>query len=112
MMARMDAAQNGHRRYQSTVPCKHGHVGERYTSTGGCIPCLRRWTVGRPKPAQQKVEFCTFAALEYAPADIAALKCYLIECVIKHHESKGLRAPLDAMRLYRMRTTGIPYDEQ
>ena len=40
-MKRMDAAMQGLAKYQPDAPCKRGHTSERYTSTGGCIECLR-----------------------------------------------------------------------
>jgi hypothetical protein len=33
------AALQNSKRYFTGVPCKHGHVAERFTSSGGCIAC-------------------------------------------------------------------------
>jgi hypothetical protein len=27
-------------KYKTGKPCKHGHVGERWTLTGGCCQCI------------------------------------------------------------------------
>jgi hypothetical protein len=37
---RQKAAQNGHKRFWTGVPCKHGHLAERFTSNGGCVKCV------------------------------------------------------------------------
>lgn len=37
---RLAAAQAGRRRYVTGNPCKHGHVAERFTSSGGCVECI------------------------------------------------------------------------
>jgi hypothetical protein len=41
---RAAAAAAGHVRYVPTTPCKRGHLGERYVSTGACIECLQRFS--------------------------------------------------------------------
>lgn len=45
--ARKAALANGDIRYFSGLPCPNGHIGERHTSTGGCLACAR---VGGRKP--------------------------------------------------------------
>lgn len=39
MSPRTEAKALGLKRYVSTKPCKAGHVGEHYTSTGDCVVC-------------------------------------------------------------------------
>lgn len=39
MMARANAAQRGEKKYLGS-PCKQGHDGWRYTTSGGCIQCV------------------------------------------------------------------------
>jgi hypothetical protein len=39
-MIRREAKALGHIRYFTGKPCKHGHLSERFTSTGGCVACL------------------------------------------------------------------------
>lgn len=36
--ARLKAIETGRLKYQGN-PCKHGHNGIRYSSTGGCVDC-------------------------------------------------------------------------
>lgn len=33
------ALASGAIRYMSRKPCRHGHKGERYVSTGACVAC-------------------------------------------------------------------------
>ena len=40
-MKRVDALAVGLRCYETGKPCKAGHVGPRYTSTGHCVECQR-----------------------------------------------------------------------
>lgn len=39
IISRAEANAAGLPRYFTGKPCKHGHVAERYTSYGGCVPC-------------------------------------------------------------------------
>jgi len=41
IVERRKAIESGLPRFYTGKTCKHGHVSERYTSTGGCIACLR-----------------------------------------------------------------------
>lgn len=36
---REEALSKGLKSYSTGVPCKKGHIAEKYTSTGGCIQC-------------------------------------------------------------------------
>lgn len=38
---RIKAAKAGESTYISDKPCKHGHAPIRYTSTGGCVECVK-----------------------------------------------------------------------
>ena len=40
MSPRQDAAKRGEQKYQG-APCKNGHAGLRYVSTGQCIDCMQ-----------------------------------------------------------------------
>jgi hypothetical protein len=44
---RAEAARRGLRRYYTGEPCKRGHFGDRYTSSGRCVSCAsihdREW---------------------------------------------------------------------
>lgn len=41
IMTRMEAINSAKDVYFTGKPCIHGHVVNRYTSTGHCIECLR-----------------------------------------------------------------------
>lgn len=41
IITRAEAKAQGLKRYFTGKPCKHGHVAERYLSTGQCVECLR-----------------------------------------------------------------------
>lgn len=41
VISRSDARLAGFTVYRTGRPCRHGHTGWRYVSTGGCIDCLR-----------------------------------------------------------------------
>lgn len=41
LITRKRAIRDGLVRYYTGEPCKSGHTSERYTSTAGCIECLR-----------------------------------------------------------------------
>lgn len=43
-ISRKDAAGLGLARFFTGRPCKHGHIAERYVTTGACIPCLRSFS--------------------------------------------------------------------
>lgn len=48
VISRSDARKLGLKRYVSKLPCKYGHVEERFVSTGACLQCHRnrqaKWT--------------------------------------------------------------------
>ena len=43
-------------------PCKHGHVAERYVSSGGCVECVcghkREWRAANPEKARERDREC------------------------------------------------------
>jgi hypothetical protein len=48
IISREEAHERGEARYCTGVPCKHGHVAERWTSTSVCIDCMREWRRANP----------------------------------------------------------------
>ena len=40
LCSRAEAKELGLKRYFTGNPCKHGHVAERYASTGQCVECM------------------------------------------------------------------------
>lgn len=41
LISRDDAARTGMTRYRTGVPCKRGHIVDRFVSTGGCVECVQ-----------------------------------------------------------------------
>jgi hypothetical protein len=39
--ARLEARRLGLKRYRDGRRCRRGHLGERYTSNGACVDCMR-----------------------------------------------------------------------
>lgn len=48
--SRAEALIAGVKRYFTGKTCKHGHVAQRSTSTGGCVLCQRTWHEARRTP--------------------------------------------------------------
>ncbi len=42
IITRAEAIAQGQRSYYTGIECKHGHIAERDTVTGGCKECHRR----------------------------------------------------------------------
>lgn len=40
IICRDDAISQGMFRYFTNMPCKHGHISQRYVSNSGCVECL------------------------------------------------------------------------
>lgn len=61
-MTRADAKAAGLTRYFTGVPCKHGHVVERFTGTAICVECNRlhvaRLRKTQPSVMQARVDVC------------------------------------------------------
>jgi hypothetical protein len=55
-MERKTAFQLGLRKYFTGRPCRHGHMSERYTLSGGCIECLTNY--------QSRIKECSTKAQE------------------------------------------------
>lgn len=39
IVSRKEAKERGLKRYFSGIPCRHGHISERYVSSRGCVDC-------------------------------------------------------------------------
>lgn len=108
--ARSTAARLGKKRYASVIPCLRNHIGERYTSSGNCIECIKRWKPADVPKANEYQEIFTLSVV--MPNDVPgddALRCYLVECMVKWFEAKGPRVPFNGLELGVMRATGKPY---
>lgn len=40
IITRLDAANSGKTRFYTGLPCKHGHIVERFVSGGACVQCV------------------------------------------------------------------------
>jgi hypothetical protein len=81
---RKAAWQAGKTRYFTGQVCKHGHLAERFVSSGGCVQCV--------SPFKQRKNAFTKDAIPYAPTklwaratytaeQLAALEPYLQQCI-------------------------------
>lgn len=79
VIIRGQAKAAGLKRYYTGVKCKHGHLSERFTSSGTCVTCV--YTIYKRKPGRQyrstekskkyKQETFIQLAKELLPADEA-----------------------------------------
>jgi hypothetical protein len=42
-VSRRKALEKGYKVYWNGVPCEHGHISVRYTSSGRCRECYKQW---------------------------------------------------------------------
>jgi hypothetical protein len=42
ILLRQDAMAQGKSVYFTGKPCKNGHIVQRYTTSGGCLECIRK----------------------------------------------------------------------
>jgi hypothetical protein len=47
MDVRYEASKAGQITYVTDEPCRRGHVGPRYTSTGHCVACMKARSLGK-----------------------------------------------------------------
>lgn len=45
IITRLEAHKAGLKHYFTGKPCKHGHVAQRYITTGNCFECARRFVL-------------------------------------------------------------------
>jgi hypothetical protein len=54
------AKENGLLKYATGKPCKRGHIGERYASTGQCVSCIAKqsadWYRANPEVGRRKAK--------------------------------------------------------
>lgn len=70
ILLRKEAIARGLAKYFTGVPCKHGHLEQRYTVTSACVSCLRGYR-GR---IQQRVN-----------TNKMALQLNYVQCSVKVH---------------------------
>jgi hypothetical protein len=58
VLTRKEAKAQGKSKYFTGKPCKHGHVAERNTLSGQCVPCLKKqskdWADRNPERVKEK----------------------------------------------------------
>lgn len=77
-----EAKRLGLKRYFNGVPCKHGHVSERYVINHACIQCMN----GRPQnSSQEKVGLIleVLSLVASSNGDIKAIKAGLVDMLIE-----------------------------
>lgn len=96
ILSRKQAHSLGLRKYFSGVPCKQGHIAERYVTTNGCVACLGSY---KKLPIGPSRELRPFApALVYVPDDMLpqlqdALNDHLMRATMAWVESLGMMTP-------------------
>lgn len=95
-ISRKDAHAKGLRKYFSGVPCKQGHIAERYVTTNGCVACLGSYKKLPIGPSRELRPFVP--ALVYVPDDMLpqlqdALNDHLMQATIAWVESLGMMTP-------------------
>lgn len=82
---RQTAAEAGKIRFTNGKPCKHGHMAERYTSTGACTACTNRpFKVARSAFSKQLVPYTNshlWTANGLCKAERIRLRAYLQRCI-------------------------------
>lgn len=104
---RKESITRGERTFYTGVPCRHGHLSARYTSTGGCIMCLR--PVAAMNALQGKVD----ASYLYQPPTILLdlplpperanelndlMRGWVLHTLRKWKEEDAAKAEADALR--------------
>lgn len=83
------------KRYFTGIPCKLGHVAERYVSTGGCTECLGRFRKNEAMPITRTLTGYRptrplWVASDMHPDNVPALDAYLQRCTNEFTRSLGL----------------------
>lgn len=94
LISRNDAADKGRRTFFTGMPCRAGHVSERYTSNGTCLQCLQRFRRTAVNPwTKQLVPFIPqglFSPAGLTPELHAELMEFMHQSVAHWVNHKGL----------------------
>jgi len=97
IMSRREAHAKGLVRFFTGKSCGHGHVSERYVSTGGCIACLTQTFKRRVNPWTKELEpYVTerlWCPATFNPQHRALLRHYLQRCIAQFTRDNGLSTP-------------------
>lgn len=97
IISRKAAYGMGLRRFYTGVPCKHGHVAERFVSNGGCTACtnpsyrFRQNTFSHDIKAFNSQRLWVHAGLQVE--EMPALEKYLQLCIIEFIRHSGKMTP-------------------
>lgn len=117
MLTRMklEAREKGERYFTSGAPCKYGHLGPRYASTGACLQCLSHKTPTPLTDFQQtvmrKFSFHAVLPLTLGAEDVNRLDAYLLRCVDQYCKVKGVEFPFQMAIARWIEETGRPREE-
>jgi len=94
MLLRITARETGQMFYSTGKPCKYGHHAQRYTSTGGCIECLRPGHTAKALDALQAQVVQRYTLYTLIPVNVTIedkeeLDRYLHACLVQFDKSKG-----------------------
>lgn len=93
------ARESGEKFFDCPIPCRRGHVGKRYASTGGCVACVTHRSLKPLTETQLAVArryvFSTAVPLGMADHDVDMLETYLTRCMEHYCKAKGQEPPYD-----------------
>lgn len=96
----------GKPRFFTGVPCKHGHLSERYVLQGACIECLKKYKKFAPNAYTSELvpwnPEMYYVPRTMTPDQYAALQDYLGVCVESWVAAMGL-ATGDIPMAYKLR---------
>lgn len=71
-------------RYSTGIPCKHGHIAERFVSNGGCVQCVSPFKQRRSAFDKNAAPFASqrlWVRSTYTLQQREALDVYLQQCI-------------------------------
>lgn len=99
---RYAAAEKGWSRYFTGMPCKRGHVCERFVSSSGCVECVNpKVRISTVSPGQPMADYyfrALLPAVPLTPAEAQELK-HLVEHWIDYQLTKWGKLGPDAQTI-------------
>lgn len=94
ILGRLEAVAVGKTKYFTGLPCKRGHIAERWVSNTGCLDCFRPIRlVQREFGGVMQVQPLLWAATTADPVRVASLTAYLQDCVKAFDHAQGSKLP-------------------
>lgn len=94
IISRVEAHQQGRTRFYTGIPCKQGHIAERYVSTAGCVDCLSSFKLRRHPTRKDLVPYVCpklWVPTGTTPEQYQALEKYLDACITAFFEHEKLK---------------------